>query len=156
MWSKIKEVYFEFVHWLGYPTSGQLQIMLQEDFERNIKLFTNNNGGMYSMDLADKLNTGALLADNLEKIILDLEKSIKREMPEFCNNNIEIRGMDYKDGALIFDCMVKNDLVNDVYNCLDKWLPNFWLITDYGDYYSNIRAIISLTTIKYFFREDIN
>lgn len=150
MWSRIKGLYFDFVRWLGYPTSGQLQRMLWEDFERNIKLFTNNNGGMYSMDLSDKLNTGALIADNLEKIILDLEKTIKNEMPEFCKNNIESMGMDYEDGSLIFDCMVKNNLVNDVYECLDKWWPNFWLITDEGDYYSSINAVINLNTIKYF------
>ena len=151
LFNKFKKIYFAFVEWLSYPTSGQLQRMLYEEYIDNFMMVTKViNNGVDGMKLKDKLFTGALIADNLEKIILDLEKTIKNEMPEFCKNNIEIMGMDYKDGSLVFDCMVKNNLVKDVYNCLNTWWPDFWLIADEGDYYSSIRTHINLNTIKYF------
>lgn len=152
LFNKLKEVYFAFVEWLGYPTSGQLQRMLYEEYIDNLGMVikvSDNNRGVDGMNLKDKLFIGALIADNLEKIILDLEKTIKNEMPEFCKNNIHSIGCDHDDGSLVISCMVKNNLVKDVYECLDKWLPNMWLITDEGDYYSDINTYINLNTIKY-------
>ena len=152
LFNKLKEVYFAFVEWLGYPTSGQLQRMLYEEYIDNFMMVLSvfNNEGVDGMKLKDKIVTGALIADNLEKIILDLEKTIKNEMPEFCKNNIDSIGCDYEDGSLVISCMVKNNLVKDVYECLDKWLPDIWLITNGGDYYSDINTYINLNTIKYF------
>lgn len=152
LFNKLKEVYFAFVEWLGYPTSGQLQRMLYEEYIDNFGMVikvSDNNRGVDGMNLKDKLFTGALIVDNLEKIILDLEKTIKNEMPEFCKNNIDSIGCDYENGSLVISCMVKNNLVNDVYECLDKWLPYIWSITYEGDYYSDINTYINLNTIKY-------
>ena len=153
LFNKLKEVYFAFVEWLGYPTSGQLQRMLYEEYIDNLGMVikvSDNNRGVDGMNLKDKLFIGALIADNLEKIILDLEKTIKNEMPEFCKNNIHSISCDHDDGSLVISCMVKNNLVKDVYECLDKWLPDIWLITGEGDYYSDINTYINLNTIKYF------
>lgn len=152
LFNKLKEVYFAFVEWLCYPTSGQLQRMLYEEYIDNLGMVikvSDNNSGVDGMKLKDKLFIGALIADNLEKIILDLEKTIKNEMPEFCKNNIHSISCDHDDGSLVISCMVKNNLVKDVYECLDKWLPDIWLITDEGDYYSDINTYINLNTIKY-------